>query len=443
MKGMKTILKKNRIVIENLNGLSTCFVKVKDDCSTQISQYSGSHALEPEGLKNLMSINSYTDNLILHQREEFAKESLINLFTYEYATAQKERDPRLPMERRCVKGSLNGQIVRFDNRGYITSGSRIKDENLVKFSFEYRKNAKFADELLRAEYHLSHISVKVCWSVPHTNHPERLDKWIPYSKVMEATFVQGENVYHSSWQYEHKWHPIITTTLNGEPIETPPMIQHDWFDVLSKPKNCRFLDDNPLLSFKSLNSNLISRALGLNTRWYPTSTSSARTHLWKLWKNGKELDAVTTRWLDEKALRSDQLLKPYWRARDMGRLDAAELYVHSQADNIMAKIDINPEISSWTLIAFKISDLLSMGQGGDARINTRTQSTQLHDSDNELHVVGMDTGTWPIESGGVSACRRDMVDNLNTIRWHILAESANDFGCPRFQVRLLILPIYS
>jgi hypothetical protein len=91
--------------------------------------------------------------------------------------------------------------------------------------------------------------------------------------------------------------------------------------------------------------------------------------------------------------------------------------------------------------------LLSFGQGGDTRINTRTITTQLQDRDNKLNVLAMDTGTWPNEGGGVSACRRDMVNNLDTIRWHIIAESANDFGVPKFQIEknvqsLTILPLW-
>lgn len=91
--------------------------------------------------------------------------------------------------------------------------------------------------------------------------------------------------------------------------------------------------------------------------------------------------------------------------------------------------------------------MLSFGQGGDATINTRTQLTQLKDGDSELHILAMDTGTWPNEGGGVSACRRDMVNNLDTIRWHIIAESANDFGVPKFQIEknvqsLTVLPLW-
>lgn len=446
MKGMKTVIKKHKITIDSLTGPTTCFFTTHPNGSSQFHQYSGHHDQKPEGLYHLMAINTYTDKLVLRQREEYAHQKLVNQFTYEYPQGGSA-DLKLPMERHCTSGKLNGQIVQYDERGYISSGSAIKDENLVEFQFWYRKHAKFDDELLRAEYVFPHITIKVIWSIPPPNHSQRLDKWIPHSKVMEATFIQGSEVYKSKWTYEHKFHPVILTTLNEKEVTTPPMIQFDWFDVLRKPKNCSFGNDNPLVPFNSVSGSLLSRLFRQNTQWYPISTSRARTHLWKSWKNGKEYDAVTARWLDEIALRSDPVLKPYWRARDLGWLKTAEAYLSAQADNIMARVDIESEISAWTPLAFKISDLYSFGQGGDSRINTRTLSTQMRDSDSELHILAMDTGTWPNEGGGVSACRRDMVNNLDTIRWHVLAESANDFGVPKFQIEknvqsLTVLPLW-
>jgi hypothetical protein len=443
MKGVNTVIEKHKIIIESLSGPSTCFFTPGSEGSSQLHQYSGHHDQDPKGLQHLMSVNTYTDKLVLRRREEYANHSLVNLFTYEYPSGGS----KLPLTRRCIEGNLKGQVVHYDERGYITSGSSIKDDNPIEFRFWYRKNAKYDDELIRAEYVLPFISARVSWCVPPANHPEKLDKWIPHSKVMEATFIQGQEVYKSKWNYDHRFHPTISTTLNGQEVVTPPMIQHDYFNVLQKPKNGSFLNDNPLFSFRSVRTSFLSRMLHLNTKWYPISTSRARTHLWKSWKNGKDIDAVTARWLDEIAMRSDRDLKQYWNARDLGRLNAGGDYINSQADTIMARVDLDPEISSWTPLAYRISDLLSFGQGGDATINTRTQSTQLKDSDSELHVLAMDTGTWPNEGGGVSACRRDMVNNLDTIRWHILAESANDFGVPKFQIEknvqsLTVLPLW-
>lgn len=86
--------------------------------------------------------------------------------------------------------------------------------------------------------------------------------------------------------------------------------------------------------------------LRLNVKLRPIPTARARTHLWKVWKGSKNLDAVTTTWLDELLLRSDRVLCPYWRKRDFGRLEAAGDYLDAQVDTILARVDIDPDISS-------------------------------------------------------------------------------------------------
>jgi hypothetical protein len=450
MKGMKTEIKKRRIVVESLRGPSTCFFMTQPDGTLTLQQYKGRHEKQPSGMENLQSINHYSSKLVLLRREEYGWNARQNLFTYEYPEASKRARgirSRLPMQRQCIEGKLKDQIIQYDERGYITSGSAMKDGNLVQFKFWYRKNAKFDDELIRAEYDLAHISVKVCWSVPPAREAERIDKWIPHSKVTEATFIQENETYRTKWLYDHKFHPVISTTLNGRPTDTPAMIEHDWFDVLKKPKYCSFVNDNPLFLFDSAKPGVFSHLFRLNIQWYPISTARARTHLWKSWKDTKDFDAVTARWLDEMALRSDKLMKPYWKARDWGRLRAAEEYIDSHTDTIMARVDVDPEYSAWTPLAFKMSDFTTFGLGGDSRINTRNISTQIQDTETNLHILAMDTGTWPYEGGGVSACRRDMVNNLETVKWHVIAEMANDYGYPKFQIEknvqsLTILPLW-
>lgn len=159
------------------------------------------------------------------------------------------------------------------------------------------------------------------------------------------------------------------------------------------------------------------------------------------------IDGVTARWLDELALRSDPILKPYWKARDSGNLRTAIKYLKANGEAIMASVDMDHEISAWTALAFKMSDFFSMGQGGDTNINTRTTKSQIDDNYQRLHVLATDTGTWPNEGGGVSCCRRDMVNNLQYIKWHMVAETATDYGIPKFQTEqniqsLKILPLW-
>jgi hypothetical protein len=147
------------------------------------------------------------------------------------------------------------------------------------------------------------------------------------------------------------------------------------------------------------------------------------------------------------ALRSDPILKPYWKARDSGSIHQAFRYLRDNGDAIMASVDVDHEVSAWTSLAFKMSDLFSLGQGGDTSMNTRTATSQINDSSEQLHVLATDTGTWPVEGGGVSCCRRDMVNNLQNVKWHIIAEAANDYSVPRFQIEqniqsLKILPLW-
>ncbi|KAL4946968.1 hypothetical protein BDW69DRAFT_190664, partial [Aspergillus filifer] len=445
-RGWKTKIRKDRIIIESLNGLITCFSRSQADGTTLLYQYSGGLALEPRDQKQLVAINTYSDKLVLYRREEYSDGKPINDFTYEYSEDRKSsRGRKLPMQRQCTAGELEGQVVQYDDSGYIVAGSAMQGVNPMQFKYKFRKNAKFDDELLRAEYTFPHVQIKVAWCMPPPHRPEREDKWIPYPRVSQATFTQDGDVHHAKWTYDHKFHPVIATTLNGREVPTPAMIEEDWFHVLEKPSKSSFLHDNPLFFFKSIKTNFASRLLGLNIKTRPIPTSRARTHLWKSWKNSKDFDAVTTTWLDELLLRSDRVLRPYWRNRDFGRLDAAGNYLDSQVDTILARVDIDPDVSAWTRMAFKISDLYSFGIGGDARINTRTLSTQLQDTDTKLHVLAMDTATWPNEPGGVSACRRDMVNDLKGIRWHIISENANDYGVPKFQTErnvqsLTVLP---
>ncbi|KAJ5537653.1 hypothetical protein N7494_007132 [Penicillium frequentans] len=443
--GWKTTIEKDRIVIESLTGPMTCFYRPLPDRTARLYQYSGLHAQEPEDQSQLVAINTYSDKVILRRREEYKNKEVINDYTYEYPESDGKKLPKLPIQRQCTSGELGGQVIQYDDRGYIVSGSAVQGVNPVKFQYHFRKDAKFDDELLMGEYQFPHIRINVSWCMPPPHRPERLNKWIPYPRVSEATFVQGSDVHHARWTYDHKFHPTIVTTLNGEEVPTPIMIREDWFHVLDKPTKSSFLHDNPLYFFKSFESNFVTRLLRLNVQARPIPTSRSRTHLWKSWKNSKKFDAVTTVFLDELLLRSDRVLAPYWRNRDFGRLDAAGDYIDAQADTILARVDIDPDISTWTLMAFKMSDLSSFGQGGDSRINTRTLSTQLQDTDTQLHVLAMDTATWPCEPGGVSACRRDMINDLNGIRWHILSENANDYGVPKFQIErnvqsLTILP---
>lgn len=452
VKGSLIMQMKNRLVIRSYGDTETAFVHPIENNGYKLIFYQGSHEQEPTW--GHIRITQYDSQLRITLRQECKNAKVVNEYTYEYnllgsarlMKLSKIRNNRIPISRSCVGGADDGARVHYNRKGHIESGSYVNHGNLVRFKYHYRKNAKYDDELLRAEFVLPHMSANVSWCAPPVRHAEKMERWIPTPRVHEATFVQGADVYECSWLYDHKFHPTITTKLNGETVETPDMIRHDWLGVLKKPTRCTFTDENPLLAFKSPTSSFMSRLFRNHIKQQEISTSRARSQLWKAWKKRNDLDGVVIRWVDEELIRKETLLRPYWRRRDRGSLLKAEDYLALHADAIMASSDLTSDISAWTPLAIRMSDLFSFGQGGDAVIFTRTKTLQ-RDTDRNLHVIAVDTGTWPNEGGGVSACRRDLINNLRTIRWHMVVESANDFGLPKHQTEenvesLKVIPLW-
>lgn len=452
VKGSLIIQKKNRLVIRSYGDTETAFIHPLENGSFKLVFYQG--VLKQEPSWGHTRVTQYDKDMRVTLRQEHKNNKVTNEYTYEYVSKRSTRtikfsrnkNSRIPMSRSCIAGDDEGAKVQYNHKGHLESGSYISHGNLVRFKYHYRKNAKYDDELLRAEFVLPHMSANVSWCAPPVRHAEKMERWIPTPRVHEATFVQGADVYECTWLYDHKFHPTITTKLNGESVDTPDMIRHDWLGVLKKPTRCTFTDENPLLAFKAPTSNFMSRLFRKNIKQQEISTSRARSQLWKAWKKRNDLDGVVIRWVDEELIRREALLRPYWRRRDRGSLLKAEDYLALHADAIMASSDLSSDISAWTPLAIRMSDLFSFGQGGDAVIFTRTKTLQ-RDTDRNLHVIAVDTGTWPNEGGGVSACRRDLINNLRTIKWHMVVESANDFGLPKHQTEenvesLKVIPLW-
>ncbi|RKF78556.1 putative glycosyl group 1 family protein [Golovinomyces cichoracearum] len=434
-------LKSQIIRFEDTEVYSTAFISPKSEDGTfQIHMYSGNLKQAPDDNEKLQRISTYDyKNLSLLRLEEYYQSSRINVYEYEYSDKQskgrklsKFSKDRYPIRRKCISGKDEHEEINFSHCGLVESGSYTLHGSIVRFKCYYRKRSNYDDELLCADFILPHLKCTVLWSVPHKSFPEKLEKWIPHSQVMKAIYVLGSKIYESHWIYDHKFHPIIRTTLNGKQIETPEMIRFDYLGVLKKPTKCSFHHDDPLINFKTLHYSAILQFLGLNTHRTRISTSRARSRLWRAWKDVPEFDGVTVRWLDERLLRKEPVLKTYWQQRDHGDLGGAENFLSENADSVIAVADLDSSISGWAPLAIKIADLHSFGQGGDA--NSRTRSKTPNFDNNNLQVLAMDSGTWPNEGGGVSACRRDMINNLHRVDWYMVSESANDFGLPKNQI---------
>lgn len=449
-KGNTIAMKKDRVIIQNLDGIFTAFIHREVD-DFQMHIHSGAHNTEPTESKSLKYINIYSNDMFLRARKEFENGDLINEYHYEYRgktkkTLSKEILTKIPINRRCVSGKNHLQTIQYNRKGLIEAGSYVRDDNLIRFQYHYRKNARSGEELLRAEFVMNYMSCTASWCAPPHRHAHKFERWIPHSTITEATYVYGEDVYESRWLYDHKFHPTIYTCLNGQRVQTPPMIEFDHLGILEKPRNTSFLHENPLLFCDNLTTSAISRFLGWTKKTVPVSTSRARSVIWKAWKERSDFDGVVVRWMDERLLRRDKVLAPYWRNRNRGNLSAARTYLERHADAVVASADLDGSVSSWTPLAVKLGDLFNFGAGGDAVNLTRSKEFSF-ESENKLHVLAADNGTWPNEGGGVSACRRDMINGLRTIKWHMISESAHDFGIPKHQTErninsLKVIPLW-
>lgn len=275
--GVVTTIRSGRIVIDDLKSPRTAFVDVLKDGTIKLWQYSGHHAKKPEGDVHLVSINLYSKSLALLRRQEFLKGEMINDFVYEYneRAGTKLRKPvRLPISRSCLVGEREGEIVQYSRKGFIKSGKSVRNNIPFTFEYEYRRKAKFDDELLRIKYVFNPgedwaLSAHVWWCVPPVRRSEETDRWIPFNKVTQAQFTDRFGVYDTKWVYDHKCHPILSTTHNGIEVETPDMILHDHMSVFTKPKSTSFVNEDPLLPFDSLNSGFLARLFGRNRKVVP------------------------------------------------------------------------------------------------------------------------------------------------------------------------------
>lgn len=102
---------------------------------------------------------------------------------------------------------------------------------------------------------------------------------------------------------------------------------------------------------------------------------------------------------------------------------AAQVYLRQKQHLVTPRIQpeaSHPDLRTHTMI--KISDLLGLVPGGYmhamVELEKNHQANQLIGSLEDapaLDVVGIDSGTWPADGGGVAACRRDVVDRLSTV----------------------------
>ncbi|KAI4726637.1 hypothetical protein E4T49_05652 [Aureobasidium sp. EXF-10728] len=396
--------------------------------------------------------------------------------TFEY---QNHEWRRWPTKKITMEGGRQEIDSFYDKHGRVVSGKLFSGEAEFSFEYLYKKRPKGNTEILKATYTQENAEgtppvVSVFWSVQPRSGSEKVKNWTPSEKIRRVIAVLDGQTYETEWVYKHARDPDLETTLTDEHgtvltgVPAPAAILEDALGLLKRPKDLSF-DQVDLLIYHPLRwlarFPKYGEEVSKPSSWFMTlmpfgysdtkkkvvyrklPTAVLRTALWTFWAKPPHLDAVSACFLDEMILRKEPLLKKYWKLRDAGRLLEAAHFLDENLDLIISAIEPSTEASQTCPLLIKVSDLFVMGLGKDANQVTARPEDAYRDTQTRTSVIFSDNGCWPDNPGGVSNCRRDLVNGHTTVRGHCLAESANDFGIPRYQIEqninsLKILPLW-
>lgn len=388
---------------------------------------------------------------------------------YDFAPSGQHR---WPLSKKVTEEDF--QVIGFyDEHGRVTRGTLSIEDKEFAFQYHYKATPVGCSDVLAADFKMispvSEDVLSVFWGVPPDGDFESYD-WVPSERICRLVkFIDGRT-YVTNAEYQHRRDPLITTFLEEDDgrktaISQAPMVFEEETLFLARPNNVSFDLDDLLVYHNKLQIHQMRRyarkkpsvfsylnpvtwlALSGTRVYQPIPTWQIRTELWNDWLKSNSLDAPTACWIDELVLRAEPALGQYWRMRDSGRLHEAKLALDRNINHIVSAIDIQTDVSEVCLLQIKTTDLYAMGLGKDAtQVTTRPQDC-LNDTKERISVIFNDIGCWPEAPGGVSNCRRDLVNGHSTIRNHVLAECANDFGIPRFQVEknvnsMKLLPLW-
>ncbi|KAH6983617.1 hypothetical protein BKA56DRAFT_672274 [Ilyonectria sp. MPI-CAGE-AT-0026] len=461
-KGARRKIVKNSIIVELPRKTITGFLSINDHGTIVLRVYPGALKDAPAEGKPL-SANTYDTEYRLQSREDKSGGSS----TYQY---DPDNHMRWPLSKVIAKEC--SQIVSYyDKYGRVIRGTWTLGDMELVFQYHYKSVPKGNSDVLRADFKLAYSTsndmLSVFWGKPVD--PGEYT-WVPSKKIGRIMRKINNKTYTSEFEYLHRRDPVVTTYIQEDSgaktvIAVAPEVFPNETALMHRPKDLSFDSDDLLIYHSTLQMrqmrryasttptllssiNPVSWIVMWNRRIYGrVPTWRIRTELWSHWLKSGTLDAVTACWMDELILREEYLLCKYWKARDSGRLDGARCALDENIDQIIAAIDIETDVSEVSLLTIKTSDLYAMGLSHDATQVTSRPQDCFNDTDKRVSVIFNDIGCWPVAPGGVSNCRRDLVNGHTTIRNHVLAECANDYGIPRFQVEksvqsIKLLPLW-
>ncbi|PHH88176.1 hypothetical protein CDD83_7877 [Cordyceps sp. RAO-2017] len=464
-KGERRKIKRNAIVVDWARKPITAFASSGLDERTHmtVEAFDGPQQSPPPDKSFAFKAN-YDEHFRLVSREDRNDKTTS---IYNYSSRGHDRWP----QSKEVVGEKHWLIGIYDSCGRIKHGiMTLSDSSRLNFCYHYKATPKGNSIILAADFVPVVKSgpvdkLSVYWGPPRRDATNSYD-WVPSDKVYRIVRIINGRRFVTELEYNHRRDPVSTTIVEEEnelktAVAEVPKLPFEEDSLFKKPVNLSFAYDDILIHHNILQLRRLRQyavnTLSIVSRWSPlhlwkrkvylsVPTWRIRTELWNSWLNDS-LDAATVCWMDELILREEPLLRKYWRARESGRLEDARRALDGDINQIVSAIELETDISELCLLPIRTSDLYAMGLGRDATEVTNRPQDCYKDTEDRLSVIVNDIGCWPEAPGGVSNCRRDLVNGHSTIRNHVLAECAHDFGIPRFQVEksvqsLKLLPLW-
>jgi glycosyltransferase involved in cell wall biosynthesis len=476
-RGLPRTLQGEVITIETPSTKITGFLSRDVDGNLVVASFDGVHDTPPESCPLRSSAIYDQSYRVIRYDTNPADPKIKTTSTFEY---QDKKWGRWPTKKITKENDGREISSVFDKYGRVVSGKLYRAEGEFTFEYSYKKRPKGNTEILKAIYIQDNTgdenppTMSVFWSVQPRSGSDDVKHWTSSDKIRRVIASLDGQIYETEWVYKHARDPDLETSLINldgtgfTGVATPAAILEDAFGLLKKPKDLSFdsvdlLIHHPLHWLERFPKH--GATVSKPSSWFMSimpfgysktkkkviykklPTAVLRTALWTLWAKPPHLDAVSACFLDEMILRKEPLLHKYWRLRDAGHLLKAAHVLDENLDLIISAIEPSVEASQSCPLLIKVSDLFVMGLGKDANQVTARPEDAYHDTQTRTSVIFSDNGCWPDNLGGVSNCRRDLVNGHTTIRGHCLAESANDFGIPRYQIEqninsLKILPLW-
>ena len=473
--GGARVLQKGRVEVRDpLNPMTGFFQNSLG--RIKVYHYRGAYINRPDKVPHM--ITTYDEAFRLHRTESAIdgqsaasdgtqmEEKWSYYFDEDPVKAKKRKD--MPtVKTRTYRGIELRQY--YDDFGRISGGKCVKADDILEFSYTFKPEPKNSQQLLKATYIVSSYESDITWEVYWCNHYEpndqNLEWWIPCDRLTHLVKTTGTSREEVSWRYDHKRDPIITRASSGYPLQYSDgemsFIEREAgrMEILTKPNIVCHWDENMLLhhSKRAIRSAITftedeldrrppqkSKSgmfrsgggidKGISTVNYALTTATLRAALFKHWTSHPAMPALVVCKIDEMFMRREATLRPYWAFRDAGRFLSAKDYLTDNLDAIIAATEIADDVAQKLILAIKPADLFTMGLSKDSNYIINTPENSFIDTEDRLAVVFTDTGCWPDAPGGVSNCRRDLVDGHKTIRNYALTEGAYDWAVPRFQI---------